>query len=248
MNSLIPEIERCQCQSALHGHVPGECISKASADQENLCIACYGKLLSERAPVFNQEVPPRDNRLHKTVSMIAESGWFGLQDGIAAHKPLPEEHPFYTLVGRVASEWANLEHILDTTIWGLLGASQELTACVTSQIMGVGPRCKAIETLCCARELDESVKQPFRKLMSDSYDLSERRNRAVHDFWVVEAKPDKASQFRAMAYKDKRFGLVEVGRSEIEELLTNIRIFQERASKLRCDALDAFEASVKKLV
>jgi hypothetical protein len=198
--------------------------------------------------VTPNKVPPRDDRLHKTVSMIAESGWFRLQGRIAAYKPLPEEHPFYTLIGRVASEWAHLEHILDTTIWGLLGASQELTACVTSQIMGVGPRCKAIETLCCAHELEESVKQPFRKLMSDSYDLSEGRNRAVHDFWVVEAEPDKARQFRAMAYKDKRFGLVEVSKTEIEELLKNIKTFQERASKLGRVALDALEASVKKLV
>jgi hypothetical protein len=40
---------------------------------------------------------------------------------VTIHGPLPEDHPFYALVGRVASEWAHLEHILDTTIWDLLG-------------------------------------------------------------------------------------------------------------------------------
>src|SRR5436190_450935 len=32
---------------------------------------------------------------------------------LLAPGPLPDDHPFYALVGRVASEWAHLEHIVD---------------------------------------------------------------------------------------------------------------------------------------
>jgi hypothetical protein len=32
---------------------------------------------------------------------------------IEIHEPLPKEHPIYSLVGRVASEWSHYEHVLD---------------------------------------------------------------------------------------------------------------------------------------
>jgi hypothetical protein len=32
--------------------------------------------------------------------------------------PLPAEHPAYALIGRVAAEWAQLEHALDIILWG----------------------------------------------------------------------------------------------------------------------------------
>jgi hypothetical protein len=158
----------------------------------------------------------------------------GMPETLRQLPTLPDEDPFYALVGRVASEWAHLEHILDTTIWELLGGKTELVACVTSQIMGVASRCKAIITLCAVHGLDDdSVQRPFRKLMGDSYDTADWRNRYVHDYWVVEPTKEKASQFRAMSYKDPRFGIVEISKEEINKVLEKIRELQERASKLR---------------
>ncbi len=63
------------------------------------------------------------------------------------HSPLPSDHPFYANVGRVASEWAQLEHLLDTVIWAFLQDKDAHLACITSQVMGFGPRCKAILAL-----------------------------------------------------------------------------------------------------
>jgi len=37
---------------------------------------------------------------------------------------LPEEQPFYALVGGGFLEWSHLEHILDTTIWDLLARAK----------------------------------------------------------------------------------------------------------------------------
>lgn len=73
------------------------------------------------------------------------------------------------------------------------------------------------------------------------------RNRYVHDYWVL-SEPGKATQFRAMSYKDQRFGLVEISKDEINETLQKIRKFQERASNLRAPALAAFAALPKKPV
>jgi hypothetical protein len=158
---------------------------------------------------------------------------------------LPEEHPFYALVGRVASEWSHLEHILDTTIWGLLGTSEELTACVTSQIMGVGPRCKAIMTLGFARKVPENTLTPYRKLMGASHTTADWRARFVHDPWYIEAGSEDASQFRAMPYVDMRFGKHDIDKTELEATIQRIRDLQNRASDLRKDVLSAFEALSK---
>jgi hypothetical protein len=168
--------------------------------------------------------------------------WQGRPATLRQPPTLPEEHPFYALIGRVASEWAHLEHILDTTIWGLLGANEELAACVTSQIMGIGPRCKAILTLGFARNLHEKILAPFRKLMNDSYSTADCRARFVHDPWFVQAGTEGASQFRAMPYVDMRFGKQDIDKREVETTIKKIRDLQNRASELRKNVLSALEA------
>ena len=87
---------------------------------------------------------------------------------------LPDEHSFYNMVGRVASEWAHFEHVLDLAIWELLswktaGLTEAMMASVTSQILGVRPRVNAISALAKARGLNDNVIKPFRKLAQDSF-------------------------------------------------------------------------------
>jgi hypothetical protein len=38
----------------------------------------------------------------------------------------PNDHPLYATVGRVAAEWAELEHGLDQIIWRLSGTTSQL--------------------------------------------------------------------------------------------------------------------------
>jgi len=42
--------------------------------------------------------------------------------------PLPAKHSRYALIGRVAAEWAQLEHLLDLIIWNLLTRLDRETA------------------------------------------------------------------------------------------------------------------------
>ena len=52
---------------------------------------------------------------------------------------IPVDHPVYSLIGYLASEWAHLEMSLDQIIWELLGVPSSDGACVTAQLMGVWP-------------------------------------------------------------------------------------------------------------
>jgi hypothetical protein len=97
-------------------------------------------------------------------------------------------------------------------------------------------------TLCAARGLSEPIHKPYKALMSESYDTGDWRNRYVHDCWVM-SDPSKATQFRAMSYKDQRFGLVEINKDDVNKTLKKIREFQQRATNLRAAALVAFAAS-----
>jgi hypothetical protein len=159
--------------------------------------------------------------------------------------PLPEDHPFYALVGRVASEWAHLEHIVDLTIWELLGAEPHLAACLTSQYPGLGQRCNAVCSLGIARGLTKEQVKPFRKLRSDSFDSADWRARWVHDPWFIQ-EGTKPAQFRAMPEVDSRFGLQEISREEIKNTIKLIKELQDRARSARKIVLDALAALPEK--
>ena len=156
---------------------------------------------------------------------------------------LPEDHKFYTLVGRVASEWSQLEHICDMTIWELCNINSLYAACITSQIMGVGPRCKVILNLLRVRGFDAETVKRYRRLMADSYEWADRRARIIHDPWYLEAGENKPAQFRAMPCADQRFGFCEVKEDEILGLLKRIKDLQITAHNLLVELRDSLSAS-----
>lgn len=119
--------------------------------------------------------------------------------------------------------------MLDETIWDLLWTDRALAACVTSQLVGVGSRCKAIETLCKARNLSKEVRAPFKQLKNDSFSVSDWRNRWVHDVWFLEVISGKAAQFRAMPVVDPRYGQQEIAIDDINETIRRIHGLQTLA-------------------
>jgi hypothetical protein len=162
------------------------------------------------------------------------------------HGPLPEDHPFYVIVGRVASEWAHLEHIIDVTIWELLGVDDRLAACLTSQYPGIGQRCNAICALGLARGLTKEQVKPFRQLKSAAFDVADWRARWVHDPWYVVIETNKPAQFRAMSQVDPRYGLQEISQDEIEETMKAIKELQDGARAAQKIVRDALAALVGK--
>lgn len=158
---------------------------------------------------------------------------------IRVYDRLPEDHPFYAMVGRVASEWSHVEHSLDLIIWNLLGTSQSEAACVTSQIMGVGPRCKAIINLVRFHGLPPEIEKALRRFMSDSFSAAEWRARWIHDPWYIETGTNNPGQFRAMPYIDPRYGHQDISQDELIETLAHIRELRDRANGLRQEIFDA---------
>jgi hypothetical protein len=160
----------------------------------------------------------------------------------------PSEHPIYSLVGRVASAAAHLEHTLDLIIWDLAGIDHHAGACITAQLSGAVPRYRTIIAQLTLKASNDPRYEPFIKqtkyLMNHTHNPQDERNRIVHDPWylIVDPMPagllslgpnEKLAQFRAMPQKDLNFGITEIDLEKIEETIKAFIGLEAEAFKLR---------------
>lgn len=133
----------------------------------------------------------------------------------------PRNHPLYALVGEISMRWSFLEELLDTGIGTLAGIDAEITACITAQMMGHAPRCLTIIALAHWRGMPD-VEEATKKLMSKLFEVSELRNRAIHDRLLIETKNQKTFRNHRMAKGQLRYGLSEFDSKELERVLSII--------------------------
>lgn len=153
------------------------------------------------------------------------------------HRRPPDDHPMYTAIGRVASEWAHLEHILDMVIWELAGLPQAQGSCITAQLNGHAPRFRAILALGKLKGLKQETIEAFEDLLNKTYGIAEKRARIVHDPWYQETGSGQTGQFKSFTFKDARYGIHDVDETEIVKTLSSIRSRIATASKLRAVVL-----------
>jgi hypothetical protein len=155
----------------------------------------------------------------------------------------PENHEIYAPVGRVSSDWAHLEHLLDLIIADLAPLPSPRMACVTAQLMGIWPRINSIIALLTQRSVSERKFEKYIKhakaLGNDSRDVSERRNRIIHDPWYVDQNAATTAQQKSMPKEDKtyrlQYGIKNADRREIEETLSEIARISTEVEKLRSE-------------
>jgi len=148
--------------------------------------------------------------------------------------PAPD-HPIYAYVGRIASDWAHVEHTLDLIIWELAGIDPAMGACITAQMNGVYSRCKAI--IAQLKLWEKGTDTSLASLINATTDImnkqsqpGDKRNRVVHYPWYVYTGTQKTAQFKAMPHKDYRYGLHQVDKEELEQALESIQKFSERTT------------------
>jgi hypothetical protein len=164
----------------------------------------------------------------------------------------PPNHAIYNLIGRVAAGWSNLEHELDRIIWLLLPAVSPEAGCVTSQLMGATPRYRTIiaQLTLKHRQTSDPDFEKFisrtQRLMQETYEPQEQRNRIIHDAWYFDTSQDRAAQFRSWPAKDLRFGINPVDLTDIETTLTKIDALRNKAEMLYIDIAAVTPASPEK--
>jgi hypothetical protein len=230
----MSEAVKCQCQSPIHNHDPGKCANDAT-ETDQLCKMCHDKAATEGMAAMN----PLSEPIRNVASSVGTAAGIGGTFGVGAWlTPLPADHPFYALVGRVASEWSHFEHILDLTIWDLArwrteGFTAQIAACITAQIGGIPGRCNAIVSLGLLRGIDDAILKQVRKLRGHAYPPADQRARMVHDAWFIEEPSHKPGAFRAMPNSDPRFGVQDIPESKFEDLFKQIAELQTRSTEIR---------------
>ena len=163
---------------------------------------------------------------------------------LAKQTPLPEDHPFYPLIGRVASEWAQLEHVLDLIIWDMTDGDKGdkiANSCVTGQIMSHFPRFKAILALAEHRGYNKATISEIKSLRDKMFSVSEKRNRIIHDAWVLQIFGEgmkEVGQLKSYTEKDKTFGFSPISETDMLDCINEIRGKTKKISALRSKLLD----------
>lgn len=85
-------------------------------------------------------------------------------------------------MGRLASDWAVLEVLINDCIWRLAEVTPTAGACITAQIFNVTNRLHALIALMELRGFpDRPLIKQMRQFANDVREPAERRNRVIHD-------------------------------------------------------------------
>jgi hypothetical protein len=141
---------------------------------------------------------------------------------------IPEDHPIYTKIGRVASSWSHLESQLDS-IRAFAGLHPRTGACITAQMLGATNRFKTIITLLRERGGSPTLIGQTQKIMNTSYDVAEERNRIIHDPWYFGKASKLTFQRKSMPSKNPRFEIEYVVESTIGKTL---KVIWDRRQKI----------------
>ena len=132
----------------------------------------------------------------------------------------------YTAVGMVAGTWASFEIQIDNHALELAKIPYGHGNCFTAQIMGSANKLNAyiaIAQLCGAKRTIEAL-EFFAK---DTVKLSERRNRTVHDPWIL-GDNESPHRYEITAKRKLRKLLVPTPTPKIVKLSTEIVAHIER--------------------
>ncbi|MEL3892803.1 hypothetical protein V6B08_21180 [Ferrovibrio sp. MS7] len=171
----------------------------------------------EFPPTLLSQIAPTDPAILKSMA-----------DGLdrAAH---------YAAIGRVAANWNEFEAAIDVTSAFIADLDEEIAACFTAQMIGVGPKSNALLSLMKQTSFDSKACKELEKFFKERViGLSEQRNRAVHDVWHLE-NAQQPTRFEVTAKKTLRYLRVDMPTKDLITLANNIQ-------KLK----DDFVALVKK--
>jgi hypothetical protein len=143
-----------------------------------------------------------------------------IENAMVFRRP-PPDHPSYALIGQITMRWSFIEEFLDICIGTLADTNPAITACITAQMMGHGPRCLTIKALAHWRGLSE-IEKATDGLQNALYEASERRNRAIHDLLLIETKTNATFKDHRMSKKELHYGLKECYMSELKNTLALI--------------------------
>jgi hypothetical protein len=151
-----------------------------------------------------------------------------MTDGWPADGIFHATKELYAAVGAVASAWAFLEGQIDLAAIRLAGLSNSnLGLCFTAQVIGSARKLDAY--IAVAKERGSAkFSSRLEAFVRSTSALAERRNRIVHDMWIVRS-PDMIGRYEITARRKLRSVVVSVTAADVLRCFSDI-----------CDQLEAF--------
>src|SRR5260221_12717725 len=123
-------------------------------------------------------------------------------------------------IGTVASSWAVFEAVIDDLTLKLGNIPQDPGLCLTAQVSGHARKLDAYIAIARLRGADK-FNGELETFAQETSPLAERRNRVVHDPWLLFFK-DGAQRLETNARKKLRHQLVAMSKEDILKLANDI--------------------------
>ena len=91
----------------------------------------------------------------------------------------------FAAVGRIVSNWAYLELVIDDWCARISDINPEVAACFSSQVIGSMRKLDALSAISHLYRLEPELAKNLKTLSDKVRAASEKRNRYVHDSWTV---------------------------------------------------------------
>lgn len=136
---------------------------------------------------------------------------------------LRPEH--YAAIGKVASNWAILELLINAGIWGLAELNDRTGACFTANIFSMDARMKTLISLLHHRGIAQPTIDKFNKFANDIREIANKRNRIVHDPWHAREPDGKPRRVQITAERKLVYGNQLVETADVEKVSVEIEAF-----------------------
>lgn len=172
-------------------------------------------------------------------SVTLDTGTISVQGqdiSFVVHRILPDDNPAYALIGRVAAEWARLEHILDTIIWELAGLDQVTGSCLTAPQFTYRARVNMILALVAKNQMSEAAVKQAKSVKKVVGEKAHIRNNYIHNAWFLEEKDGNAAeigQVESFSFGDPSFGFKAVDLGQFQKDIDEIKEVTAKAGTLR---------------
>jgi hypothetical protein len=131
---------------------------------------------------------------------------------------IPEFEPYLRGLGMVALSWSQAEFFLDEMMLLLANVDRQIGSCITSQMIGPGPRVRAIASLMRLRGTPQTCVDEFNSMAAEIESLGRQRNRFLHDQVLMHRESRQVRRLEITADRKPKYELIEITPMELHTL------------------------------
>jgi hypothetical protein len=125
---------------------------------------------------------------------------------------------YFFALGDMAVRWSLFEFGINDAIWELANVSRMAGTCMTSQLIGPGPRFRCLVALLHLRETPQELIDEINSISGQADKLGRRRNRYLHDPMVHHRVDKTVYRIETTADRTLKHEIVPIEIDELDKL------------------------------